>query len=130
MSANRYAVMPDLTRPIIGAAIAVHRELGPGLLEGTYQACFLRQLSADGLVARQEVPIQIRYKGIAVDEVAYRADVIVDGKVLVELKAVETLLPVHEAQVLSYLKHSGLRVGLLINFNVEQLIKGVRRFVR
>jgi GxxExxY protein len=130
MNANRPNVMPDLTHPIIGSAIAVHRELGPGLLEGTYQACFLRQLAADGLVARHEVPIPILYKGFPVEEIGYRADVIVGDKVLVEVKAVETLLPVHQAQVLSYLKHSGLRVGLLINFNVEQLIKGVRRFVR
>ena len=129
MSAIHQDVLPDLTRPIIGSAISVHRELGPGLLEGTYRACFLMQLAADGLAARHEVPIPLRYKGFPLD-VGYRADVIVGESVLVELKAVEALLPVHEAQVLSYLKHAGLRVGLLINFNVPQLIKGVRRFVR
>ena len=129
MSAIQSGVLRDFTRPIIGAAIAVHRELGPGLLEGTYRECLMRQLADDGLQARREVPIPLQYRGVAID-FSYRADVIVENSVLLELKAVETLQRVHQAQILSYLKHSGLHFGLLINFNVDQLIKGVRRFVR
>ena len=129
MSAGRTDVLPALTRSILGSAIEVHRELGPGLLEGTYRACLLKQLARDGLEARHEVSIPILYKG-AITDFAYRADIVVEDRVLLELKAVEALLPVHEAQVLTYLKHSGLRVGLLMNFNVLGLVKGVRRFLR
>jgi|SRR5678815_619055 len=129
MDASKKDVLPELTRLILESAIAVHRELGPGLLEGSYRTCLLQQLASDGLSARHEVPIPITYKGVTTD-FAYRADVIVEDRVLLELKAVEALLPVHEAQVLSYLKHSGLRVGLLMNFNAPRLMTGVRRFVR
>ena len=121
--------MPELTRAIIGSAISVHRRLGPGLLEGTYRACLLKQLATDGLDARSEVPMPMIYDGVTLD-VGYRADIVVGDRVLLELKSVEMLLPVHEAQVLTYLKHSGLRVGLLMNFNVRRLVDGVRRFVR
>jgi len=121
-------VDPALTRAIIGSAITVHRALGPGLLESTYRACFVSQLEQEGLAVRQEAAIPLVYNDVALD-FAYRADIIVEDRVVVELKAVEALLPVHEAQLLTYLKHSGLRVGLLINFNVPQLIKGVRRLV-
>ena len=119
----------SLTRAILGSAIRVHRELGPGLLESTYRTCLMKQLEADGVSAQQEVVIPIRYRGMDIDSV-YRADVIVDGRVLLELKAVETLLPLHEAQTLTYLRHSNMPVGLLINFNVKRLMLGVRRFVR
>lgn len=129
MSAIQRNVLPELTGAVLGSAIAVHRKLGPGLLEGTYRACLLRQLADDGLAASHEVPIPIRYKGAVLD-LGYRADIIVENQVLLELKAMEALLPVHEAQILSYLKHSGLRVGLLLNFNVPRLVSGVRRFVR
>ena len=129
MDALHQDVLPDVTRAIIGSAIKVHRELGPGLLEGTYRTCLLRQLALDGLEARHEVPIPVVYHARRTD-VGYRADVIVEDRVLLELKAVEQLLPVHEAQVLTYLKHSGLRVGLLLNFNVPLLKNGIRRFVR
>jgi GxxExxY protein len=129
MGALREDVLPDLTRAIIGSAITVHRELGPGLLEGTYRACLLEQLAADGLAADHEVRLPIKYRGLTVDS-GYRADVIVERQVLLELKAVEALTPVHEAQVLTYLKHSHLRVGLLMNFNVTKLVNGIRRFVR
>lgn len=125
----REYVSSRLTHAIIGSAITVHRDLGPGLLEGTYRACLLEQLAKDGLKARHEVPIPVRYRDSTLD-VAYRADIVVEERVLLELKAVEMLLPVHQAQILSYLKHSGLHIGLLINFNVPQLIKGVRRFAR
>ena len=129
MDAVREDVMPELTRAVIKSAIEVHRELGPGLLEGTYRSCLLRQLEIDGMSARHEVPIPIVYKGHRAD-FAYRADVVVENRVLLELKAVESLLPIHEAQVLTYLKHSGLRVGLLLNFNAARLKNGIRRFVR
>jgi GxxExxY protein len=129
MSAGHVDVLPLLTKTIVGSAIEVHRELGPGLLEGTYRACLLEQLAADGLSVQHEVPIPVTYKG-SVTDFAYRADIIVEDKVLLELKAIEALLPIHEAQVLTYLKHSGLRVGILMNFNVLRLAKGLRRFVR
>jgi GxxExxY protein len=128
MAAKLEHVNPELTHAIIGSGITVHRALGPGLLESTYRACFLNQLAKDGLKAQQEIPIPLEYNDLHV-RFAYRADIIVEGQVVVELKAVETLLPVHEAQLLTYLKHSGLRVGLLMNFNVPRLVSGVHRFV-
>ena len=118
----------NLTRRILGSAIRVHRELGPGLLESTYRTCLMRQLKKDGISAQEEVTIPIRYSGEDIDCV-YRADIIVASRVLLELKAVEHLLPLHEAQTLTYLRHSRLEVGLLINFNVKRLMVGVRRFL-
>ena len=120
---------PQKTRAILGSAIEVHRVLGPGLLESTYRACLVRQLLADGMSVQEEVPIALNYKGFLLD-VGYRADIIVDQCVLLELKAVDSILPVHEAQILTYLKHAGMPIGLLINFNVRNLMTGVRRFVR
>jgi GxxExxY protein len=122
-------VLPEKTHAILGSAIEVHRALGPGLLESTYRACLMKQLRLDGLAAQQEVGIAIHYKGELLES-CYRADIIVDNAVLVELKAVDEILPIHEAQLLTYLRHSQLRVGLLINFNVRQLKDGVRRLVR
>ena len=122
-------IMVEMTRRILGCAIEVHRELGPWLLESTYRTCLVRQLLMEGFSVAEEVGISITYKGQAVES-AYRADLIVDESVLLELKALERLLPIHEAQTLTYLKHSGLRVGLLINFNVTSLIRGVRRYIR
>src|SRR6476469_3430507 len=119
----------ELTRRILGSAICVHRQLGPGLLESTYRACLVGQLELDGFGVRSEVAIPIRYAGSQFES-GYRADLVVEGKVLVELKAVERLLPIHEAQTLTYLRHSNLPVGLLINFNVIQLTRGIRRFAR
>ena len=110
MSAIHSDVLPILTRAVIGSAITAHRQLGPGLLESTYRTCLLRQLATDGLVARHEVPLPIKYGGFTMD-FGYRADIIVEDRVLLELKAVEALLPIHEAQILTYLKHSGIRVG-------------------
>jgi len=107
----------------------VHRNLGPGLLESAYRSCLARQLALDGLAFEQEVPIPIRYEGLEM-QCAYRADIIVDRSVLLELKAVETLLPIHQAQVLAYLRLSGLHLGLLLNFNAVTLKDGIRRFVR
>jgi len=122
-------IQSEKTRAIIGAAIKVHRALGPGLLESTYRACLVKQLSDDGMTAEEEVPIAILYNNHRLD-VGYRADVIVDRTVLLELKSMDALLPIHEAQILTYLKHTNLEVGLLINFNVRILTRGVRRLVR
>lgn len=118
----------DLTEKIVGAAIEVHRQLGPGLLESTYQACLTRELSLRGLPFEQEVGLPVEYKGIRVD-CGYRLDLLVDGKVVIELKAIDEIHPVHEAQPHTYLKLSGRRVGLLINFNVPVLKDGIRRRV-
>jgi GxxExxY protein len=118
----------ELTGRILACAIDVHRELGPGMLERTYRICLLHRLRMEGLTVRQEQPIAIEFKGQLIEN-AYRADLIVADTVLVELKAVEALLPVHEAQVLTYLKFLNLPVGLLLNFNVTSLKQGIRRFV-
>ena len=117
-----------LTERIIGAAVEVHRALCPGLLESAYQACLARELLLCGLPFEQEKPLHVEYKGVRLD-CGYRLDFIVAGKVIVELKAVEALHPVHDAQLLTYLKLAGCRVGLLINFNVPLLKDGIRRRV-
>ncbi len=119
----------DFTERILRCAIEVHRELGPGLMEGAYRRCLLGQLRQEGLEVKQEVPVSITYKDHVID-LAYRADLIVEDAVLLELKAVDSLLPVHSAQVLTYLKFLNLRVGFLMNFNVTNLMKGVRRYRR
>jgi GxxExxY protein len=118
----------EITENIIGSAIAVHRELGPGLLESAYQACLAFELKQRGLQFEQQKPLPINYKGIELD-CGYRIDLLVAEQVVVELKTVERLEPIHEAQVLSYLKHSGCQVGLLINFKVALLKNGIRRLV-
>src|SRR5207302_10891477 len=118
----------DLTKSVIGAAIEVHRALGPGLLESAYEICFCRKLNLRELRFQRQLAIPLEYKGVRLD-CGYRADVIVEETLLLELKAVDTLLPIHEAQLLSYLKLTGLNVGLLINFNVELLRNGIRRRV-
>jgi GxxExxY protein len=117
-----------LTREIIGAAIEVHRELGPGLLESAYRSCLARELSLRGLPFEQEKPLPVEYKGVRL-ECGYRLDFVVDGKVVVELKAVDEIHPVHEAQLLTYLKLTGCRVGLLLNLNVPVLRDGITRRV-
>ena len=117
-----------MTEQIIGAAIEVHRTLGPGLLEATYQACLAREFSLRQLPYEQEKPLPVVYKGVAVD-CSYRVDFLVAGKVVVELKTVEAFAPVHEAQLLTYLRLSGCRVGLLINFCVPTLKDGILRRV-
>jgi len=118
----------ELTEQIIGAAIEVHRSLGPGLLESAYQACLAHELSLRKLSFEREKPLPIEYKGVQLD-CGYRLDFLVEGKVVVELKAVESVLPVHEAQLITYLKLTGCRVGLLINFNVPVLKDGITRRV-
>lgn len=116
----------ELSQNIIGAAIEVHSEFGPGLLESAYRRCLCRELSLRGLFVQEEEPLPITYKGFQLD-CGYRMDLVVDRKIIVEVKAVQDVHPVHEAQLISYLKLSGLRVGLLINFHVLKLIDGVKR---
>ena len=118
----------DLTDAIIGGAMEVHRALGPGLLESTYEMCLCRELSIRGLRFQRQVPIAVEYKGAKLD-CGYRVDLVVDETVLVEIKAIDSLLPIHDAQLLSYLKLGGWKIGLLINFNVELLKNGLRRRV-
>ena len=118
----------ELTSRIIGSAIRVHRALGPGLLEAAYQACLAHCLRTDGMSVREEVPIPLVFEGFALD-VAYRADLVVEEKVLIELKAVEQIGKLHESQLLTYLKLSGIRIGLLLNFNVTRLRSGIQRVV-
>jgi len=117
-----------LTETIIGAAIAVHRALGPGLLESAYAACLAYELEQRGLKVEREKPLPLTYGEVTL-ECGYRVDLLVDECVIVEVKVVEAVQPVHKAQLLSYLRLSGCRVGLLINFNVEVLARGVSRVV-
>jgi GxxExxY protein len=118
----------QLTQAIIGAAITVHRHLGPGLLESTYQACLAYELRERGLHVKNQLELPVVYKNVRL-ECGYRIDLLVEDAVIVELKAVDQLLPIHEAQLISYLKLSNQRVGLLINFNVKLLTEGVKRLV-
>jgi GxxExxY protein len=111
---------------VIGAAIEVHRMLGPGLLESAYHECLVHELGLRGLPYESEVPITLDYKGVVVGA-AYRADLLVAGKLLVELKTVDRLLPVHKAQLATYLRLMNRKLGLLINFNVSRLKDGVQR---
>ncbi|MCI0611841.1 GxxExxY protein [bacterium] len=120
------AEINKVTEKIIGSAISVHRILGPGLLESTYEACMVSELS-ESLQVQQQKPLPVIYKNVRLD-CGYRIDLLED-LVIVELKAIECIKPIHHAQVLSYLKLSGLSVGLLINFNVPILTNGVRRIV-
>jgi GxxExxY protein len=114
------------THDIIGAAIEVHRSLGPGLLESIYLECLCHELRMRNVVFDREVPIPLRYKGLVLNH-SYRLDLLVAGCIVVELKSVERVLPIHEAQVLSYLKLKRLPLGLLLNFNVPTLRAGIVR---
>lgn len=116
-----------LTNSIIGAAIEVHRNLGPGLLESIYEECLLYELRLRGHHVEQQKQLPVAYKNIQLD-CGYRLDLIVENQVIIEIKSVQELLPIHEAQLLSYLKLSGISIGLLINFNVRILKEGIRRF--
>jgi GxxExxY protein len=118
----------EITRDVIGAAIEVHRHLGPGLLESAYSRCLARELLAREIPFQREVPLPLEYKGIRL-ECGYRIDLLVAGMVGVEIKAIEAIAPVHEAQLLTYLRLGGWQVGLLINFNVVVLKSGIRRRV-
>ena len=118
----------SLTGLIIGAAIEVHRRLGPGLLESAYETCLCYELSLKGIEVERQKALPIVYRGVKLDS-GYRLDLMVENEVVVEVKSVSKLLPIHEAQLLSYLKHNGGGRGLLINFNVKLLKDGIRRLI-
>ena len=118
----------QLTEAIIGAAIEVHPELGPGLLESAYEECFCYELHLRGLNFERQVELPVAYKGLKLD-CGYRLDIVVENSVLLELKSIEQILPVHHAQLLTYLRLSQKKVGLLINFNVGVLKNGIVRRV-
>ncbi len=116
----------EVSGSVIDAAMKVHTALGPGLLESAYEVCLMHELRKQGRKVFSQVELPISYDGITLD-VGYRIDLLVDDCVIVELKSVDKLLPIHEAQLLSYLKLSGKKVGLLINFNVTRLTQGIKR---
>ena len=118
----------DVTRDIIAAAIEVHRVLGPGLLESAYATCLQKELSARTIAFVTERRIPLAYKGVTLD-CHYRLDLLVNDAVVVEVKAIAEVLPIHQAQVLTYLRLANLPVGLVINFNVDKLVKGVKRVI-
>jgi GxxExxY protein len=118
----------QVTEKVIGCAIEVHKHLGPGLLESAYEECTCYEMTEEGLAVRRQVPLPVIYKGDKLD-CGYRIDAVVEETVILEFKTVEKLLPVHEAQLLSYLRLTGLKVGLLINFHVPVLKDGLKRLM-
>jgi GxxExxY protein len=116
------------THDIVGAAIVVHRRLGPGLLESAYQTCLWRELLIRGISFQSQVPLPVQYRGLQLD-CGYRLDLVVNDSISIEVKAVRRVLPIHRAQVLTYLKLTKYRLGLLINFNVEVLRSGLYRII-
>ena len=117
----------ELSRKVIGCAIEVHRQLGPGLLESTYRQCLACELS-HAIPFQMEVPLPVRYKEVLLD-CGYRIDLLVSGDLIVEIKSVEALLPIHQAQILTYMRLAKIPIGLLINFNVTKQQNGIKRFV-
>ncbi|HET9916402.1 MAG TPA: GxxExxY protein [Candidatus Binatia bacterium] len=117
-----------LSNKVIGCAIEVHRELGPGLLESAYEQCLAAELSRSGIPFQVQVDLPVIYKGTRLD-CGYRIDLLVDNQLIVELKSVEQLLKIHEAQILTYMRLTKVHIGLLINFNVALLKKGIKRFL-
>jgi GxxExxY protein len=117
-----------LTQKVIGLAIDVHRALGPGLLESTYEACLAKELSDHGVKFGRQVALPVTYKGETID-CAYRIDLKIEDRLLVELKSVDRIQPIHEAQLLTYMRLSGIGTGLLMNFNVRVLKDGLKRFI-
>jgi GxxExxY protein len=113
----------QLTELVIGAAIEVHRELGPGIMESAYEECLCHELHLRNLKFERQVPLPVRYKGVSLD-CGYRIDLVVEDSLILELKCLEQIQPVHEAQLLTYLKLTGKRVGLILNFNVAVLTRG------
>jgi GxxExxY protein len=118
----------EITRKIVGCAIEVHKNLGPGLLESAYEECLAYELNKAGLSIKRQVPTPVVYKDIKL-ECGYRIDILVEDSVILELKVVDEFNPVHEAQVLTYLKFSKRQIGLMINFNVTILKSGIRRYI-
>lgn len=128
MSEKELKEIDDLSKTIIGSAIDVHKELGPGLLESVYEACLVEELTRKGIKAVAQVELPIIYKGNKLSK-NFRIDILVEDKIIIELKSVEELKPVHEVQLVTYLKLANKKLGLLINFNVSQLSKGIKRKV-
>jgi GxxExxY protein len=118
-----------LAREVVDSAFKVHEVLGPGLLESVYEACLKHELSDRGITVAEQIPVGVQYKSLALD-VGFRIDLLVAETVVIEVKAVERLLPVHDAQLLTYLKLARKRLGFLINFNVPKIKEGIRRFAR
>lgn len=117
-----------LSKQVIGCAIEVHRKLGPGLLESTYEQCLAHELTLAGLGFELQLALPVLYKGLRLD-CGYRVDVLVNNSLILELKSVDAVLGIHQAQTLTYMKLAGIKTGLLINFNVQQLKEGIKRFV-
>ena len=117
-----------LSNRVIGCALTVHRELGPGLLESVYEQCFAHELKLSQIAFRLQHPPPVVYKGLRLD-CGFRIDVLIEDRLIIELKSVEQLTAIHEAQLLTYMKLAGLKTGLLINFNVMKLKNGIKRFV-
>jgi GxxExxY protein len=118
----------ELSNRVIGCAIEVHRKLGPGLLESTYEQCLAHELSLHGINFKIQHPLPVEYKGVRID-CGYRVDVLVENQIILELKSVEELKAIHEAQLLTYMKLAGIGQGFLINFNVRRLKQGLKSFV-
>ena len=118
----------ELSNKVIGCALEVHKNLGPGLLESTYEQCLAHELKMANIPFRLQHPLPVEYKGIKLD-CGYRVDLFIDGKMIIELKSVERILPIHQAQLLTYMKLTGVSIGLLINFNVQYLKDGIKRMV-
>ncbi len=117
-----------LSKKIIGAAIEVHKHLGPGLLESAYEECLAYELTENGLFVKRQKPVPVVYKEVKLD-CGYRIDILVNDEVIIEIKSVDALHPVHEAQILTYMKFAQKKIGLLINFNVTVLKNGLKRYV-
>ena len=117
-----------LSRKVIGLSIEVHRELGPGLLENTYKQCLAYELSQAGINFQMEVELPVKYKNVLIS-CGYRIDLLIENNLIIELKSVDKIIPIHEAQLLTYMKLSGIKVGLLMNFNEIVLKDGIKRFV-
>jgi len=118
----------SLSNQVIGLAIEVHRELGPGLLESTYEKCLTHELSRHGIRCETQAILSVEYKGLSLD-CGYRVDMMVEGMLIIELKSVDSIQRIHEAQLLTYMKLANIKTGLLINFNTKLLKNGIKRFV-
>ncbi len=128
MNTNDEYRLNSISGAIINCSIRVHKELGPGLLESVYEVCLMKELLAEGLSVKRQVALPVKYRGEKID-LDFKIDLLVEDEVIVELKAVDVILPVHEAQLLTYLKLAEKQLGLLINFNTKLLKDGIRRFV-
>ena len=118
----------ELSKRVIGCAIEVHRNLGPGLLESTYEQCLAHELKGAGIPFMLQHPMPVNYSGVKLD-CGYRVDLFIDNKIIVELKSVEKLLPIHQAQLLTYMKLAEIKIGLLMNFNVRFMKNGIKHMV-